>query len=64
MRDLGLDGTKVKALDCPTVKVGMQEIQRRTEEQALEAADCTRYRSEVMRIAYLSLDRPDLAHAV
>eukprot|EP00971_Amphidinium_carterae_P138995 2754893-Amphidinium_carterae.4 len=64
MRDLGLDGTKVKALDRSSVKVGMQEIQRRTEEQTLEAADCARYRSRVMRIAYFSLDRPDLAHAV
>eukprot|EP00971_Amphidinium_carterae_P148436 2942782-Amphidinium_carterae.1 len=43
---------------------GMQEVQRRTDEPALEPADCTRYRSGVMRIAYLSLDRPGLAHAV
>eukprot|EP00971_Amphidinium_carterae_P228876 4540330-Amphidinium_carterae.1 len=64
MRDLGLDWIKVKALDCPSVKVGMQEVQRRTEETALEPAECTRYRSGVMGIAYLSLDRPDLAHAV
>eukprot|EP00971_Amphidinium_carterae_P315407 6269293-Amphidinium_carterae.1 len=64
MRDLGLDGIKVKALDCPSVKVGMQEVQRRTNESALEPAECTRYRSGAMRIAYLSLNRPDLAHAV
>eukprot|EP00971_Amphidinium_carterae_P342373 6481662-Amphidinium_carterae.1 len=38
MRDLGLHGIKVKALECPSVKVGMQEV--------------------------LSLNRPDLAHAV
>eukprot|EP00971_Amphidinium_carterae_P199491 3959076-Amphidinium_carterae.3 len=57
MRDLGLDGTKVQALDCPSVKVGMQEIQRWIEEQALEAADCTRYRSGVMRIAYKRVGR-------
>eukprot|EP00971_Amphidinium_carterae_P047169 928955-Amphidinium_carterae.1 len=42
----------------------MPEVVRRTEERALEPADCTRYRSGVMRIAYLSLDRPDLAYAV
>eukprot|EP00971_Amphidinium_carterae_P147454 2922137-Amphidinium_carterae.1 len=42
----------------------MQEVQRRTDEIALELAECTNYRSRVMRIAYLSLDRPDLAHAV
>eukprot|EP00971_Amphidinium_carterae_P184008 3653213-Amphidinium_carterae.2 len=53
----------VKTLDCPSVKVSMQEAQRRTDEKALEPADCTRYRSGVMRIAYLSPDRPDLAHA-
>eukprot|EP00971_Amphidinium_carterae_P275208 5460634-Amphidinium_carterae.1 len=64
MRDLGLDGTKVKTLDCPSVKVGMQDVQNRTEEPALEPAECTNHRSGVMRIAYLSLDRPDLAHAV
>eukprot|EP00971_Amphidinium_carterae_P349860 6491266-Amphidinium_carterae.3 len=64
MRGLGLDGIKVKALDCPSVKVGMQEVQRRTDELAVEPAECTRYRSGVMRLAYLSLDRPDLAHAV
>eukprot|EP00971_Amphidinium_carterae_P009852 194261-Amphidinium_carterae.2 len=63
MRDLGLDGIKVKALDCPSVKIGMQEVQRRTDESTLEPADCTRCRSGVMRVAYLSLDRPDLAHA-
>eukprot|EP00971_Amphidinium_carterae_P290313 5764205-Amphidinium_carterae.1 len=42
----------------------MQEVQKRTEEPALEPAACTNYRSGVMRIAYLSLDRPGLAHAV
>eukprot|EP00971_Amphidinium_carterae_P349193 6490890-Amphidinium_carterae.4 len=42
----------------------MPEVQRRTDETTLEPADCTRYRSGVMRVAYLSLDRPDLAHAV
>eukprot|EP00971_Amphidinium_carterae_P124924 2474825-Amphidinium_carterae.2 len=64
MRDLGLDGIKVKALGCPSVKVGMQEVQRRSDETALKPAECARYRSGVMRIAYLSLDRPLLAHAV
>eukprot|EP00971_Amphidinium_carterae_P067955 1344795-Amphidinium_carterae.1 len=64
MRDLGLSGTKVQTLDCPSVKSSMQEVQKRTEEPALEPAECAAYRSGVMRIAYLSLDRPDLAHAV
>eukprot|EP00971_Amphidinium_carterae_P147270 2918470-Amphidinium_carterae.1 len=64
MRDLGLDGIQVKALDCPSGKVGMQEAQRRADELAFEPAESTRYRPGVMRIAYLSLDRPDLAHAV
>eukprot|EP00971_Amphidinium_carterae_P141679 2806772-Amphidinium_carterae.2 len=32
---------RVKALDCSSVKVGMQEVQRRTEELALEPAECT-----------------------
>eukprot|EP00971_Amphidinium_carterae_P218185 4331083-Amphidinium_carterae.2 len=64
MRDLGLDGIRVKTLDCPSVKFGMQEVQRRTDEKTLAPADCTWYRSGVMRVAYLSLDRPDLVHAV
>eukprot|EP00971_Amphidinium_carterae_P071864 1421435-Amphidinium_carterae.1 len=55
---------EVKALDCPSVKVSMQEMQRISEESALEPAECTKYRSGVMRIAYLSLDRLDLGHAV
>eukprot|EP00971_Amphidinium_carterae_P270290 5362917-Amphidinium_carterae.1 len=42
----------------------MQEVQKRREEPAVEPAECTNYRSGVMRMAYLSLDRPDLAHAV
>eukprot|EP00971_Amphidinium_carterae_P120069 2378480-Amphidinium_carterae.2 len=59
VRDLGLDGIKVGALDCPSVKVGMQEAQRRTDGTALVPAGCTGYRSGVMRIAYLSLGRPE-----
>eukprot|EP00971_Amphidinium_carterae_P341240 6479945-Amphidinium_carterae.1 len=64
MRDLGLGGTKVKALDCPSVKISTQEVRQRAKEPALEPVQCTNYRSGVMRIAYLSLDRPDLAQIV
>eukprot|EP00971_Amphidinium_carterae_P228062 4523531-Amphidinium_carterae.2 len=63
MRDLGRAGAKVKALDCPSVKVGMQETQRRTTGASLEPAETTKHRSGVMRVAYLLLDRPDLVHA-
>eukprot|EP00971_Amphidinium_carterae_P247369 4912471-Amphidinium_carterae.2 len=43
MRDFGLDGIKFKkALDCPSVKVGMQDVQRKSDETALETAECTR----------------------
>eukprot|EP00971_Amphidinium_carterae_P269401 5344546-Amphidinium_carterae.1 len=44
----GLGGAKVKALDCPSVKVGMQEIQRRT--TRLEPAETTKDRSGVMSL--------------
>eukprot|EP00971_Amphidinium_carterae_P091398 1809486-Amphidinium_carterae.1 len=64
MRDLGLQGAKVKALDCPPVKISTKEVRQREDETALEPAQCTNYRSGVMRIAYLSLDRPDLAQTV
>eukprot|EP00971_Amphidinium_carterae_P288124 5720156-Amphidinium_carterae.1 len=64
MRDLGLDGVKVKALDCPSVKFSLHEVQQRSMEDNLEPAECTKYRSGAMRIAYLSLDSPDLGNTV
>eukprot|EP00971_Amphidinium_carterae_P035932 706508-Amphidinium_carterae.1 len=63
MRDLGLQGAKVKAVDCPSVKISTKEALDREGQPALEPVQCTNYRSGVMRVAYLSLDRPDLAQA-
>ena len=60
LRDLGLEGSKVKPLTTPGFKLDERELALRVTEVPLESEDATRYRSCVMRLSYLSQDRADL----
>ena len=57
LRDLALEGSKVKPLTTPGFKLDEKEAALRETEVPLEASDVTRYRSCVMRLSCLSQDR-------
>ena len=64
LRNLGLEGSKAKPLTTPGFKVDEKELTLREKEVPLESQDATRYRSCVMRLSYLALDRADLGEPV
>ena len=64
LRDLGLEGSKMKPLTTPGFKFDERELELRESEVPLEATDATRYRSCVMRLSYFSQDRADLGEPV
>ena len=64
LRDLGLEGSKVKPLTTPGFKLDEREVALRETEVPLEATVATRYRSCVMRLSHFSQDRADLGEPV
>ena len=64
LRDLGLEGSKANTIDDARFKVNEKELALRTREVPLDSGDATRYRSCVMRLSYLALDRADLGEPV
>ena len=64
LRNLGLEGSKAKPLTTPGFKVDEKELALREKEVPLDSQDATRYRSCVMRLSYLALDRSDLGAPV
>ena len=59
---LGLQDAK--AVPTPSVKLTAEEAAEQASAPAMAPADCTKFRSVVMRAAYMAQDRPDLAEAV
>ena len=64
LTDLGLEGSTAKPLTTPGFKVDEKELALREKEVPLDSGDPTRYRSCVMRLSYLALDRADLGEPV
>ena len=64
LRNLGLEGSKAKPLTTPGFKVDEKELALREKEVPLDSQGATRYRSCVMRLSYLALDRADLGEPV
>ena len=64
LRNLGLEGSKAKPLTTPGFKVDEEELALREKEVPLDPQGATRYRSCVMRLSYLALDRADLGEPV
>ena len=62
LQDLGQQNAK--AVDTPAVKRTAAEVEPTRREPVLPQAQQTLYRSNTMRTAYLSIDRPDLGDAV
>ena len=53
-----------KATPTPAVKMTAEEAAEQLAAPTMAPADCTKFRSVVMRAAYMAQDRPDLAEAV
>ena len=53
-----------KAVPTPAVKMTAEEAAEQMGAPTLAPAECTKFRSVVMRAAYMAQDRPDLAEAV
>ena len=64
LRNLGLEGSKAKPLTSPGFKVDEKELALREKEVPLDSQGAARYRSCVMRLSYLALDRADLGEPV
>ena len=64
LKNLGLEGSKAKPLTTPGFKVDVKELALREKEVPLDSQGATRYRSCVMRLSYLALDRADLGEPV
>ena len=60
LRDLGLEGSKAKPLTTPGFKVDEKDLALGEKEVPLDSGDVARYRSCVMRLSHLALDRADL----
>eukprot|EP00959_Pyramimonas_sp_CCMP1952_P324219 6785802-Pyramimonas_sp.AAC.1 len=63
LRELGLDRPGPKGLESPAAKLSFHEATAREALPTLDAAGIRSHRSLVMRAAYLSLHRPDIAEA-
>eukprot|EP00435_Cladocopium_sp_Y103_P068912 s1276_g32.t1 len=57
--DLGID-SRTKGCDVPEDKVTQGDLLETERQTVLDAKQTSQYRSTVMRLAYLSVDRPDL----
>jgi hypothetical protein len=57
-------GVNTKGCDVPEDKITPGELAVTEQQPVLDQAQQSTYRSMVMRLAYLSTDRPDLCHAV
>ena len=55
---------EAKATPTPATKMTAEEAAEQLVAPAMAPADCTKFRSVVMRAAYMAQDRPDLAEAV
>ncbi|CAE7727098.1 putative mitochondrial protein [Symbiodinium microadriaticum] len=62
VKDLGLESAK--AVKSPNEKLKAEELDRRAKLHPVEPAEASRYRSLVMRAAFLAQDRPDLSETV
>ena len=63
MRDFGFN-SKTKGCDTPEDKITPGELMETERQPVLGKYESSLYRSMVMRMAYLSVDRPDLCHTV
>ena len=61
LRNLGLEGSKAKP---PGFKADEKELALREKEVPIDSQGAVRYRSCVMRLSYLALDRADLGEPV
>eukprot|EP00971_Amphidinium_carterae_P338040 6475199-Amphidinium_carterae.1 len=59
-QELGMDPKSTKSRDTPAIKQTAVEAEKAMQSPLLVGKWVTQYRSIVMRIAYLSLDRADL----
>ena len=64
LSNLGLEGSKAKPLTTPGFKVDEKKLALSEKEVPLDSQGGTRYRSCVMRLSYLALDRADLGEPV
>ena len=55
---------KTKGIDTPEEKLTDKEFVEELKQPVLDDEQTSQYRSMVMRLAYMSTDRPDLAHTV
>ena len=62
IRNLGLE--QAKGVDTPDVKKSVDQQMLEARSPILGKELSVKYRSSVMRAAYLSQDRPDISHAV
>ena len=63
MKEFNFDD-KTKGSDIPEEKMSQSELIDSERQPALEQKQVTMFRSMVMRMAYMSVDRPDLCHVV
>ena len=63
IRDFKFDD-RTKGCEVPEEKMTQQEMMETERQAMLEDSQASQFRSMVMRLAYLSSDRPDLCHAV
>ena len=64
LKTLGLNNGKVKTVIVPGTKLNDAQIAMRKESPMLSPQDCTTYRGNVMRAAFLAQDRADIGDAV
>ena len=60
----GLEGSKAKPFTTPGFQVDEKKLALREKEVPLDCQVATRYRSCVMKLSYLALDRADLGEPV
>ena len=63
LREFGFDH-KTKGVDVPEDKMTQADLIEAETQEMLDDEQTKKFRSMVMRLAYLSADRPDLSHAV
>ena len=63
VRDFGFD-EKTKGCDTPEEKANQADLIQTERQPGLDPKQSSQFRSMVMRLAYLSVDRPDLCHSV
>lgn len=63
VREFGFD-ERAKGLEVPEEKMSQADLVEAENQPVLDKENVVKFRSMVMRLAYLSVDRPDLCHAV